>query len=226
MRPSFFSLLAAVTSGLVGLTMAQLPDKVILYNEEELVPIWEAGRSSPPATVTRINRWVESVPYDCAWLTDRFISGMHICPLANLDVFQAWFSDAPDPWIVCRCRDAPVSETETLAMIGRLPAAVRQYVRYFLQVDVRYVQFRGALYRHGDMILTRNDTWVLNVSCLQSSLAVVLFLCGSIGLTHHDLISTKGVTPSIYSPIPRYHTKPTPLSSAASRLIPSFARPS
>ncbi|TGZ84703.1 hypothetical protein EX30DRAFT_392125 [Ascodesmis nigricans] len=84
-------------------------------------------RTLPAAKMIKRNTWTVTVPTRC-W--DAALE--NDCPISELHVFEAWFDDAPKPWLICRCRNAPFTEAQFMTEIGRLPVAIRQRTRYFM----------------------------------------------------------------------------------------------
>lgn len=105
---------------------------------------WEMGNDlssrMKAASVTKINRWSNAVPVACYQEGQKFVSGNSgriQCELDQLTVFEAWFSDAQTPWVICRCKDTTTAnpkytEADLLAEIGKVPVAFRQYTRMFI----------------------------------------------------------------------------------------------
>ncbi|KAH8896619.1 hypothetical protein GQ53DRAFT_639409 [Thozetella sp. PMI_491] len=48
---------------------------------------------------------------------------------ADFAVLNVTYSDCADPWVVCRHKDSPVSQTDSLTYFGQIPVGMRQYVR-------------------------------------------------------------------------------------------------
>lgn len=118
-----------------------------------------------PAPVTRLNAWLSTIPKVCADLFAIPESNGPRCALANLRVVEAWFSDAPDSWVVCHCAVAEYSLERYLTEIGRLPPGIRKFIRYFLGFP-GYPNngVGGTVTSAGDVVIHGLDSTLLLVS--------------------------------------------------------------
>lgn len=140
MKGSLFSTaaLTAVVS-LSTLASCAVNRPYVLDHNDQLKAAWESKHA--PVRITQLHKWPSTpdadIPLDCAWeaVQDRWTSNEWRCTFDKLDVMEVFYEDAAEGWIVCRCRDAPFTEAQMLADIGRLSVGIRQHVRYFMGFD-------------------------------------------------------------------------------------------
>mgnify|MGYP000961832720 CR=1 FL=1 len=67
------------------------------------------------------------IAQDCKTLAE----GNNVSPM-DITTFEIKYDDCDDPWVMCRHKDAPLTEQNIVDMLGRLPVRFRQYVRHML----------------------------------------------------------------------------------------------
>lgn len=108
------SILVALLSAVAPALVAAAPGDNILFEDPGLSVLNDKYTNDvKPAKTVKINRWGPSIPVACKEeaLKKRSDSNpAKKCEMNKMDVFQVWFDDAPEPWVVCRCQDQPMTE--------------------------------------------------------------------------------------------------------------------
>ncbi|KAK4217764.1 hypothetical protein QBC37DRAFT_479401 [Rhypophila decipiens] len=52
----------------------------------------------------------------------------------DIQVFNITYSDCSTPWVFCRHKDSPTSQTDMINQFGRLPVKMRNYVRHVISI--------------------------------------------------------------------------------------------
>lgn len=160
-------LLSSLSAGIAA--ASAIPSKILFSRADRTSPVlvddswkrisddYSARRGF--ASVTRINRWTETIPNDCyKEAFDKTIdpgngNNNRRCPSLNdLNVFEVWFSDAAEPWLVCRCKNSYITEGELLKKVGRIPIGVRQHTRYIMMFRNGGKGVNGLANSRGDVI--------------------------------------------------------------------------
>ncbi|OAX79723.1 hypothetical protein ACJ72_05951 [Emergomyces africanus] len=112
-----------------------VPHKSILFTDGLTV----LDADPVPSRVAKIDQWEKSDGYpEPCWNLSQLpkVPGgtERWCAVDDLNVYNVTYSDCPDqdPWPICRCSDARMSLDESVTKFGRLPAALRSYIRSYL----------------------------------------------------------------------------------------------
>ncbi|KAH9897148.1 hypothetical protein F4778DRAFT_245748 [Xylariomycetidae sp. FL2044] len=100
-------------------------------------------RANLAPTQSTWDQWGEGwIPDDCKWYAEYYGYAAN-----EFEVFNVKYTDCDEAWIMCRHKQATVSQTGMIDLFGRLPLGMREYVKHVVMAPETKANTVASSYR-------------------------------------------------------------------------------